>query len=129
MNNRSSSILQRNSSSVHTKRGLHYPTSQPSSLFVAPTGPADETLPPILSSNINKSPLNQVIKSIVPPQSNLRNSAANFSSSSFQQRSEIQVYNNELNPNNMNAINSATYMFYTFVIVFFLILTCNFYRK
>ena len=108
-----------NSSSLLKKISL--PTSQPSSVFVAPTGPADETNPPILSSKqtIKIYDNNHTVEQI----SKATNKPFNFTINS-QQR-----LNSDMKMDSVTAINSATYMFYTFVIVFLLIVTCNFYRK
>ena len=99
-----------------------WPSSRPSSLFVAPTGPADETSPPIFAVSRLKLP-------VIPSKNNSSSSFRNKSNEYLSQGDSSNQFVQNYNADSMNAINSATYMFYTFVIVFVIIVSCNFYRK
>ena len=101
-----------------------WPSSRPSSLFVAPTGPADETSPPNIALPRPKLPLSS--KNSSSSSSSLRNKPIEQT-----QRDSINplIKNYNADSASMNAINSASYMFYTFIIVFVIIVSCNFYRK
>lgn len=112
-----------NSSTIKT---ISLPTSQPSSVFVAPTGPADETNPPFLSAKqqpLKNNDNNRNSNYNNPAISKAKNKPYNFTLNSPQR------LNADMKMDSVTAINSAAYMFYTFVILFILIVTCNFYRK
>mmetsp|Transcript_4745 Transcript_4745/g.6520 ORF Transcript_4745/g.6520 Transcript_4745/m.6520 type:complete len:118 (-) Transcript_4745:239-592(-) len=111
--------MMKNSSMI---KKISLPTSQPSSVFVAPTGPADETSPPILSVK-KQPPIKNFENNHTAHITKAKNKPYNFTTNSPQR------LNPDMKMDSITAVNSATYMFYTFVVVFLLIATCNFFRK